>query len=117
MQISAESLFAALSNSIRLRCVMLLQQERELCVCELTQALSAAQPAISRHLGLLREAGIVQDRRDGLWIHYRLHPGLPGWARNTIRTTAKEWVPRNPFAADRERLHGMGDRPGGRMCA
>ena len=116
-KLSAESLFSALANPIRLRCIMLLQQEGELCVCELTQALRVAQPAVSRHLALLRDAGIVQDRRAGLWIHYRLHPGLPGWARSNIRTTATEWSPQTPFAADRGRLCRMRQRPGDRRCA
>ena len=115
--IVAESLFGALSNLIRLRCVVLLQQEGELCVCELTHALEAAQPAVSRHLALLREAGVVSDRREGLWIHYRVNPQLPNWARAVIRDAAKGLADRSTFNRDRKRVHSMPDRPRGRLCA
>ena len=77
MNISPESLFAAMANSTRLRCLLLLLAHEELCVCELTHAIGAAQPNISRHLAQLREAGLVNDRREGLWIHYRINPELP----------------------------------------
>ncbi|MBM4429974.1 MAG: winged helix-turn-helix transcriptional regulator [Chloroflexi bacterium] len=45
----------------------------ERCVCEITQALGISQPLASYHLGLLREGGLVRDRRDGQWIYYSLH--------------------------------------------
>ena len=78
MKIDANSLFSALSNEIRLRCLVLLQLEGELCVCELTHALKLSQPMISRHLALLRDAGLVNDQRAGQWIYYQVNPELPG---------------------------------------
>jgi len=110
-------LFSALSNDIRLRCVMLLVAEEELCVCEFTHALGVVQPAVSRHLALLREAGIVLDRREGLWIHYRLHPDLPQWVMGVLRATAKGVAERSPFADDRKVLTDMPNRPGEPRCA
>ena len=71
---TAPPLFALLADPTRLRCVVLLQREGELCVCELVHALDLPQPKVSRHLALLREAGVVEDRRAGQWVHYRLHP-------------------------------------------
>ena len=79
--ITADDFFPALADPTRLRCLLLLASEGELCVCELTHALDVSQPKISRHLATLREAGIVDDRREGLWIHYRIHHDLPAWAR------------------------------------
>ncbi len=116
-QMNADEYFSALSNPIRLRCVLLLQQRGELCVCELTHALGVAQPLVSRHLAALRESGIVSDRRQGQWIHYRIHPALPRWALNVIRNTARGVADAQPFRGDRDRLQRMPRRPGARLCA
>jgi len=64
--------FKALADETRIRLLKLLQQ-RELCVCELMQALKMTQSRVSRNLGILKEAGLVKDRREGLWIHYSLN--------------------------------------------
>ena len=80
-----ESLFGILSDPTRLRTLMLIQAEGEVCVCELTFTLNESQPKISRHLALMREAGIVESRREGTWMHYRINPLLPDWAREAIR--------------------------------
>ncbi|MBN2468897.1 MAG: metalloregulator ArsR/SmtB family transcription factor [Deltaproteobacteria bacterium] len=67
-------IFQALSDETRLR-VMKLLQERELCVCELIQVLEMSQPRISRHLSVLKNAGLVNDRREGKWVYYSLKKG------------------------------------------
>ena len=64
----------ALSDETRLR-VMKLLEEREICVCELMQVLDMSQPRISRHLSVLRNAGLVSDRREGKWVYYSLCNG------------------------------------------
>jgi ArsR family transcriptional regulator len=64
-------LFRALSDETRLR-IMVLLSERELCVCQLEWALGLTQAKVSRHLNVLKNAGLVQDRREGLWIFYSL---------------------------------------------
>jgi ArsR family transcriptional regulator len=64
--------FHALSEPTRLRLVDLLRGG-ERCVCELTQALKTGQSRLSFHLKALKEAGIVQDRREGRWVYYRLN--------------------------------------------
>ena len=79
-----ETLMRALADNTRLRIVNLLLAKGELCVCELVSAMEMAQPKVSRHLAILREAGVVVDRREGLWIHYRIHPGLPAWATRLL---------------------------------
>lgn len=110
------TLFQALSDTTRLRVLALLYAEDELCVCELTHALGLSQPMISRHLAHLREAGLVSDRRSGVWVHYRLHPSLPAWARNALRETFDGIVRSEPYRADQRALRGMRDRPSSR-CA
>ena len=67
----AVRLFHALSDPTRLGIVRKLRQG-ERCVCELTDALDAAQSRMSFHLKVLKEAGLVSDRREGRWIYYEL---------------------------------------------
>ena len=71
----------ALADKTRLRLLNLLRED-EICVCFFTEVLGESQPKISRHLAYLRNAGIVEARRDGKWMHYRIV------------------VPENPFAAE-----------------
>src|SRR3954466_5624970 len=69
----AVDLFHALSDETRLEIIERLRKG-ERCVCELTDSLDAAQSRLSFHLRVLRDAGIVQDRKDGRWVHYKLDP-------------------------------------------
>lgn len=64
-------LFHALSDETRLEIVDMLRSG-ERCVCDLTDALDAAQSRLSFHLKVLKDAGIVRDRREGRWVHYEL---------------------------------------------
>ena len=68
----AASAFHALSDPTRLKLVDLLRGG-ERCVCELTEALATGQSRLSFHLGVLKQAGVVLDRREGRWIYYRLN--------------------------------------------
>jgi ArsR family transcriptional regulator len=65
--------FHALSDPTRLRILSLLERN-ERCVCELTDALGAAQSRLSFHLKILKEAGLLVDRKEGRWVYYRLDP-------------------------------------------
>lgn len=67
----AAELFRALSDETRLEIVQRLR-DGERCVCDLTDLMSAAQSRLSFHLRVLRDAGIVNDRRQGRWVHYSL---------------------------------------------
>jgi len=68
-------LFKALSDETRLRLVVLLHK-RELCVCQIEAALGISQTKASRHLAILRRAGLLKSRRNGLWVYYSLaEPG------------------------------------------
>ncbi|RZU99439.1 metalloregulator ArsR/SmtB family transcription factor [Spiribacter vilamensis] len=89
-------IFRLLGEETRLRAALLLQQRPELCVCELTEATGVSQPKMSRHLGHLRDVGLVETRRSGQWVHYALRRDLPEWLRQTLATLAGE----RPFADD-----------------
>jgi ArsR family transcriptional regulator, arsenate/arsenite/antimonite-responsive transcriptional repressor len=69
--VEMENLFKALADATRLRILGLLLSG-EVCVCDIHESLKIPQPKASRHLAYLRRAGLVETRRDGLWIHYRL---------------------------------------------
>ena len=103
------SLFKCLADATRLKTLLLIQTQGELCVCELTAALDTSQPKVSRHLAQLRECGLLSTRRDGQWVYYRISEELPDWVSTILTTTAAD----NPnlTAVCCDRLDGMGDRP------
>ncbi len=68
--------FKALSDETRLRIMALLLENDELCVCDFVGALGETQSKVSRHLRYLYHAGLIKDRREGLWMHYRVSPDL-----------------------------------------
>lgn len=117
MDLTADTFFSALSHDVRRRSLLLLQTQGELCVCELTRALGISQPMLSRHLALLREAGLVSDRRAGVWIYYAINPDLPQWARTVLVASAEGVRVQQPFISDLQALLDMPNRPGARCCA
>lgn len=112
-----ETLFSILSDQTRLRSLMLILAEDEVCVCEMAFALEESQPKISRHLALMRDAGVVKPRRDGTWMHYHISSELPSWALNSLEQLFRQLESLEPFPADRSRLDSMTDRPGVIACA
>ena len=66
-----ETVFKALADATRLRILGLLLTG-EVCVCHIHESLKISQPKASRHLAYLRKAGLVDTRREGLWVHYRM---------------------------------------------
>lgn len=69
--VPSDDLFHALGERIRLRLVLLLR-EGEICVCHLVATLEESQPLVSKHLAILRRAGLVDSRKQGSWRHYSL---------------------------------------------
>ena len=67
--------YKALGDETRLKILEMLS-EREMCVCEIIDRLELTQPAISHHLKILRQAGLVTDSREGKWIYYTLNDGV-----------------------------------------
>lgn len=109
--LSPSRLFKCLSDETRARATLLIAERGELCVCELMCALGESQPKVSRHLALLRSAGLLLDRRQGQWVYYRLNPALPAWVAGVleiIRQANGDWL-----APDRARLGDMAGRPVG----
>jgi DNA-binding transcriptional ArsR family regulator len=82
----------ALGDETRMRAVLALR-ERELCVCQIVELLELAPSTVSKHLQILKEAGLVESRKKGRWVYYRLSEsdanGVPNAALNMILTTAQ----------------------------
>lgn len=68
---------SALAEPTRLAAIQIVWDGGEHCVCELMQRLEATQSRMSRHMGVLKAAGLVVDRRDAQWVRYRRNPDLP----------------------------------------
>lgn len=103
----AVDLFKALGEPIRLRLVHLLAavKGKELCNCEFVDALEEPQPNVSRHLKILTQAGLLQERRDGRWIYYGLITDESAVAALTaVIATLKDQVLQEDVRRLRERL-------------
>ena len=98
-----ERFFQALGDNTRLRLLNLLG-DQEVCVCYFVEILGGPQPKISRHLAYLRSAGIVEARREGKWMHYRVvmppHPAAAQILRQTLDSLKNE----KQMQTDRARL-------------
>jgi ArsR family transcriptional regulator len=105
-----ENYFKALSDETRLRCIMLLYKEGELCVCELTTALELSQPKISRHLAQLRQSRLLVDNRSSQWIYYKINPELPAWALTVLSETEQAMSEVEIYQQDRNRLHSLASK-------
>jgi ArsR family transcriptional regulator len=101
------TIFKSLDDETRLRILALLLEEDELCVCYLVAVLQLPQSTVSRHLSLLKNAGWLKDRREGVWIYYSIckslssiHQFLLPVLRNFLTTT-------ETAGEDRKRLQGF----------
>lgn len=103
-------LFRALGDPTRLRIVALLSHG-ELCVCHLEQALGLTQPTVSRHLAVLRAAGVVAVRRDGSWVHYRLCDQVDKAAERQLTSIVESFAERKALAREAAKLRN-GSGPG-----
>ena len=81
--------FHALSDETRLRIVARLLTGEQ-CVCDLMETLGAAQSRLSFHMKILKEAGLVTDRRHGKWVHYKIVPEAMHEIRKVITDVADQ---------------------------
>ncbi len=80
--------YKAAGDETRLMILALLAQHGECCVCDVVEVCQVTQSKASRHLQTLRHAGLVLDRREGTWVHYRLHPHPAGAAAGFLTGNA-----------------------------
>lgn len=98
-----EQWFRVFADNTRLRLINLLGDD-EVCVCFLTEILKSPQSTISRHLSYLKKSGLVDSRRDGKWMHYRIvSPSNPDAAM--VLENVKQWLAKDrEMQEDRKRL-------------
>jgi len=96
-------LFRALGDETRLRIVALLSHG-ELCVCHLEKALDLSQPNVSRQLGILRAAGVVEARREGTWVYYSLSDQSHDLVESQLGTLTKSFGAARALRTDHTRL-------------
>jgi ArsR family transcriptional regulator len=88
----------ALSDPNRVKIVKMLQH-KTMCVCELRAALEISQPNASKHLKILEEAGLVDYRKDGLWVNYHLKDGVNSPYVASLLGNLKYWLENDPEIA------------------
>lgn len=100
-------LFGAFANPTRLRLLNLLHAEKEICVCDLCEVLGLPQPKVSRHLAILRDAGLVDVHTEGKWKFYSLAQPGTSLHRTLLRCVGSCLGEFDELAEDRERLAGL----------
>ncbi len=100
---SVSRLFKALGDDARVRIVALLAHG-ELCVCHIESALGLTQSNTSRHLAILRAAGVVERRRDRSWVYYRLAEQSDETCRRQLGELVRGFAKQDTLRRDVERL-------------
>ena len=98
-----ESVLKAAADPTRVRILKILEGG-EICVCQVIAILSLGQSTVSKHLFLLRAAGLIKDRRDRKWVHYSLDRGNGSTYAGRMLRNLRDWLNDDPvIAKDRER--------------
>lgn len=103
----------ALADGNRLRIVMALSAHDELCVCQITELLQVSTPTVSRHMSVLQNAGLVKNRKDARWVHYRLASGFPDALLNWAQTSVED---SEVISNDRKTLETIVANPVDALC-
>ena len=118
-----EAVFKALADKTRLRILALLGNN-EVCVCHIHDTLRLPQPTASRHLAYLRKSGLVDARRDGVWMHYRVSASLDPVVRKVVSAAVEALLEipatsrdRNQFERAFGQLYVLHAPGGGSCCA
>jgi ArsR family transcriptional regulator, arsenate/arsenite/antimonite-responsive transcriptional repressor len=93
------AVLSALAEPTRLEAMRCLADGSEHCVCELTRKLGALQSRMSRHMQVMKQAGIVMDRRDAQWVRYRINPDLSPLLTRSVQVASDRGLPINEAAA------------------
>jgi ArsR family transcriptional regulator len=101
----AAQFFKVLADEARLKILWLLFNHRELCVCDFMETLGITQSKASRHLITMRHAGLVTDRKDGLWSYYTLRPVEDDLAKRHLNVLRATLAQRNDAAPLLAKLH------------
>ena len=112
------SVTKALSDGNRLRTVMALRDMIELCVCQVTEMLDLAPATVSRHMSILQNAGLVESRKKGRWVYYRLSETATTEPVVTVMDWLGESLDRSSeIRADRKFLRKIAECGTARYCS
>jgi ArsR family transcriptional regulator, arsenate/arsenite/antimonite-responsive transcriptional repressor len=118
-----ESVFKALADKTRLRILALLGNN-EVCVCHLHDTLALPQPTVSRHLAYLRRVGLVDVRRDGVWMHYQVARSLDPAVQTVVNAAVDALTGVRSTVEDKKQfqrafgqLYVLSTSTGGACCA
>lgn len=89
----------ALSDPNRVKIVKMLQH-RMMCVCEIQEALQISQPGVSKHLKILEDSGLVDFRKDGLWVNYYLADGSKSPYVASLMGNLRHWLEDDPEVSE-----------------
>jgi ArsR family transcriptional regulator, arsenate/arsenite/antimonite-responsive transcriptional repressor len=107
------SIAKALADSNRMRVIAVLMANDELCVCQVTELLGVSTPTVSRHMSILYGARLVESRKAGRWVYYRLSatfpPLLRQWLTESLTGSAQ-------VEADRTAVAGVLECDAGELC-
>ena len=104
------------SDETRLRCITLILQNKNICVCELTHALELSQPKISRHLSTLRNSGLISDKRIGKWVYYSINSDLESEKLQLLKNIYSVLKGSKQAQLDQNKLKSMKNRPNELNC-
>ena len=102
--LTTSEIYKSLADATRLRLLVLLHGQTELCVCDLMQALDMPQSTVSRHLAYLKKTRWVQDRRGGVWMYYSLMQELDPFLQAQLVLIISRLAGTENCRADQERL-------------
>jgi ArsR family transcriptional regulator len=103
MNRSTINIFRALDDPNRLRILKMLEG-RELCVCEVRAVLGLSTSTVSKHLTILRDAGLILDRKEGKWVNFRLNTAAEGLIRPLLNVLKGSLADDTQIAHDREKV-------------
>ncbi len=112
----AASFFKVLADESRLKMLWLLLNHRELCVCDFMEVLDVTQSKASRHLRVLFNAGLVNDRRTGTWIYYSLQPVPDDFVRPFLEKLRSALAEREEAVELLKKFEGWLDRKDRASC-
>lgn len=106
----------ALSDANRVRALMALR-DGELCVCQITELFGLAPSTVSKHLSILQQAGLVESRKEGRWIYYRLSSdGRSGAVRQAMEWVGQSLSDSAIIQQDRQALDGILKQDPAELC-
>jgi ArsR family transcriptional regulator, arsenate/arsenite/antimonite-responsive transcriptional repressor len=107
MKRTTVNVFKALGDPSRIRIVKMLEV-RKLCVCEVREVLGLSTATVSRHLAILRDAGLIVDSKDGKWVNYQLEENPEnGFVRSQLALVRKSFDDDERVVSDRKKLQNV----------